>query len=113
MSVKSKRVTRSVLALEIYGIIARVDIAYTISTTLRMIINQLNLLTIPMIVYIDLYSLYKCLIKLRTTKEKRLMIDIIALQESYKHRELYKIRWINGLDNPIDTITKANPNHAL
>jgi hypothetical protein len=112
-SVKSKRVTRSVLASEIYGMVAGVDMAYAISTTLRMITNQLNLPTIPTIVCTDSYSLYECLVKLGTTKEKRLMIDIMALRESYERRELYEIRWINGLDNPADAMTKANPNHAL
>jgi hypothetical protein len=53
--------------------------AITIRTTLKMIIDQLELPIIPTIVYTDLYSLYKCLVKLSTTKEKRLIIDIIAL----------------------------------
>lgn len=41
------------------------------------------------------------------------MIDIMALRESYERRELYEIRWINGLDNPADAMTKAKPNGAL
>jgi hypothetical protein len=41
------------------------------------------------------------------------MIDIIALQESYKRRELFEIRWINKQDNPANTITKTSPNKAL
>jgi hypothetical protein len=44
-----------------------------------MIIDQFKLLVIPIIVYTDLYSLYKCLVKLSTIKEKRLIINIIAL----------------------------------
>jgi len=48
-----------------------------------------------------------------TTKEKRLMIDIMALRQSYERRELFEIRWINGQDNPVDAMTKANPNKAL
>ncbi|KAL0943928.1 uncharacterized protein CTRU02_201815 [Colletotrichum truncatum] len=43
---KSKQVTRSVLALEIYGIVASVDIAYALAITLAIITNYLNLLTI-------------------------------------------------------------------
>ena len=61
----------------------------------------------------DSYSLYEYLVKLSTTKEKRLIIDIIALRQSYKRQELFEIRWINSQDNPADAITKANPNKAL
>jgi len=61
-----------------------VNIVITIGTTLKMIIDRLKLPIIPIIVYTDLYSLYKCLVKLSTTKEKRLIINIIALQQSYK-----------------------------
>jgi hypothetical protein len=98
---------------EIYRMVAGVDIAYTIATIVKMITDQLDLPTIPTIVCIDLYLLYKCLVKLGTTKEKRLMIDIMALQELYKCRELYEIRWINGQDNPANTMTKSNANRAL
>jgi len=53
--------------------------AIVIGTTLKIIIDQLELSIIPIIVYTNLYSLYKCLVKLSTIKEKRLIIDIIAL----------------------------------
>ncbi|KAF7122850.1 hypothetical protein CNMCM5793_000960 [Aspergillus hiratsukae] len=112
-STKSKRVTRSVLASEIYGMVGGVNMAITISTTIKMFTDQLGFEKIPMIMCTDSYSLYKCLIKLRTTKEKRLMIDIMALRQSYKQREIMKIRWINGGDNPADAMTKADPNKAL
>jgi hypothetical protein len=41
------------------------------------------------------------------------MIDIIAFRQSYEHRELLEIRWINRTDNPADAITKAAPNRVL
>jgi hypothetical protein len=77
---KSKRVTRNVLASKVYGIVAGVNIAYAISTTLKLITDHFKLPPISTIVYTDSYSLYEYLVKLGTTKEKRLIIDIIALR---------------------------------
>jgi len=65
------------------------------------------------VVCTDSYSLYECLVKLRTTKEKRLIINIITLRQLYERRELYEIRYINRLDNLADAMTKATPNKAL
>jgi hypothetical protein len=53
------------------------------------------------------------LVKLGTTEEKRLMIDIMALRQSYEQREITEIRWIDGKDNPADAMTKSTPNKAL
>jgi len=49
-SVKCKRVTRSVLASEIYGMVAGVDMAYALGSTLKQITQQLDLPTIPIVV---------------------------------------------------------------
>jgi hypothetical protein len=65
-----------------------VNIAYVIGFTLNIVIKQLDLSMIPIIVYIDSYSLYECLVKLGTTKEKRLIINIMAIRQSYEQREL-------------------------
>jgi hypothetical protein len=79
------------LASEIYGIVKGVDIALAINSIIRMIIQQLDIPLSLIIMCTDSYSLYKCLIKLRTTKEKRLIINIIALRQLYKRRELTKV----------------------
>lgn len=112
-STKSKRITRSVLASEVYGMVAGVDMAHVISSTIQIITTHLHLPPIPTIVCTDSYSLYECLVKLGTTKEKRLMIDIMALRQSYERRELFEIRWINGSDNPADALTKSAGNKTL
>jgi hypothetical protein len=66
--------------------------AIAINTTIKMITEQLGFLQTPIVVYTNLYSLYECLVKLSNTQEKRLMIDIIALQQLYKRREITEIR---------------------
>jgi hypothetical protein len=85
-------VTRSVLASEIYGMIGGVDMAIAINSIIRIITKQLDLPDIHLIIYTDSYSLYEYLVKLGTTHKKRLIIDIMALRQSYKRRELFKIR---------------------
>ncbi|KAM4058304.1 polyprotein [Hirsutella rhossiliensis] len=56
-STKSKRVTRSVLASEIYGMVQGFDMAIVIATTLQAIVKQLDLPPTPLIVCTDSYSL--------------------------------------------------------
>ena len=62
-----------------YRMVSGVNMVIVIGTTLKIIIDRLKLPGIPIIVYTNLYSLYKYLVKLSTIKEKRLIIDIMAL----------------------------------
>ena len=78
-----------------------------------MIVRQLDILLPPIVICTDSYSLYECLVKLRTIKEKRLMINIMALRQSYERRELTEVQWINRQDNPADAMTKATLNKIL
>jgi hypothetical protein len=71
---------------------AGVNIAYIIGSTLNIVTKQLDLSMILIVVYTNSYSLYKCLVKLGTTKEKRLIIDIMAIRQSYERRELQEVR---------------------
>ncbi|EED23139.1 hypothetical protein TSTA_065920 [Talaromyces stipitatus ATCC 10500] len=112
-SAKCKRVTQSVLASEVYGLTAGFDHAFTIASTAKMITSCLDLPAMPVIICMDSFSLYECLDKLGTTKEKHLMIDIMALCQSYEKHEIHEIHWIHGDDNPADAFTKSSPNKAL
>jgi hypothetical protein len=85
-------VTKNIFILEIYGMVGEIDMSFVIRSTLTIIIKQLGLFTIPIIVYINSYSLYECLVKLGTIKKKRLIIDIMAIRKSYENREIFEIR---------------------
>ena len=112
-STKCKRVTRSVLASEICAMAAGADMGLAIGSTLDTITNQLGLPHIPIVICTDSFSLYECLVKLGTTKEKRLMVDIMSLRQDYERQDIHEIRWIQGGDNPADAMTKSSPNKAL
>jgi hypothetical protein len=62
--IKCKRVTRSVLASELYALAHGFDIAAAIKLTVQKI---LQLEQLPLVLYTDLKSLYDCLVKLGTT----------------------------------------------
>ena len=81
-----------VLTSELYVIASRVDIAISLLTTFALITRQLKIDNFPTIIYTDSFSLYECLVKLGTTKEKRLMIDIIVIRQAYEQRELSEVR---------------------
>ncbi|KAI0993952.1 hypothetical protein K3495_g14232 [Podosphaera aphanis] len=68
---------------------------------------------VPIILCIDSFSFFECLVKLGTTREKRLMIDITALRQAYERREITEIIWIKGESNPADALTKSTGNQAL
>ena len=108
-STKCKRVTRSVLASELYAMIHTFDAACVLKYTIDAITKQ----SVPLILCTDSLSLFECLVKLGTTKEKRLMIDISSIREAYELREIAEIVWIKGSSNPADSMTKSNSNRAL
>jgi hypothetical protein len=108
-SVKCKRVTRSVLASELYAMAHGFDISTAIKSTIDRILGK----TVPIVLCTDSKSLYDCLVKLGTTAEKRLMIDIMCLRQAYERREIAEVKWIKGNTNPADSMTKGKASGAL
>jgi hypothetical protein len=68
-----------VLASELYGMVNGFDNTIAISTTLQQVVRTLSIPQILVIVCSDSKLLYDCLVKLGTTNEKRLMINIMLL----------------------------------
>src|SRR5450432_3640132 len=108
-SVKCKRVTRSVLASELYGAAHGFDISVAIKTTLDNVLQS----SVPLVLCTDSKSLYDYLVLLGTTLEKRLMIDVMGLRQAYERRLITDIKWVDGKSNPADAMTKSKPCEAL
>ena len=73
--VKYKRVTRSILASELYSIAHGFDIGIAIKS----IIDKILQVDILLVLCTDSKSLYDYLVRLSTTQEKRLIINIMCL----------------------------------
>ena len=87
-STKYKRVTRSVLASELYSIAYGFDMG----TLVKSIIDRVLEMELLLVVCTDSKSLYECLVKLGTTREKRLMIDVMCLRQAYERREIAEVK---------------------
>jgi len=86
---------------------------FNIGAVVKSIVNRALEIDLPLVIYIDSKSLYECLVKLGTTQEKRLMINVMCLRQAYKRREIAEVKWIKGESNPADSMTKLKPTNAL
>jgi hypothetical protein len=85
-SIKCKRITRSVLTIELFAMIHDFDVDSVLKITLiKMLFLKISIL---LILVTDSKSLYDCLIRLETTVEKRLMVNVMTLRQSYERREI-------------------------
>ncbi|KAI1001776.1 hypothetical protein K3495_g6430 [Podosphaera aphanis] len=87
------------------------DTSTTIKSTVSRILRTEK--PIPLVICTNSKSLYDWLVKLGTTREKRLMIDLISLRQSYERRDIAEVMWIDGNTNPADAMTKSKPCQAL
>jgi hypothetical protein len=104
-SIKCKRVIRSVLAAKLYAMIKNFDVEAIIKSIIEHILKLKN--SLSLILLTDSKSLYDCLVKLDTIAEKRLMIDLMCLRQSYERREIAEIKWIDENINSADAMTKS------
>jgi hypothetical protein len=86
---------------------------FNIGALVKSIINRVLEMELLLVVYMDSKSLYECLVKLGTIREKYLIINVICLRQAYEWREITEVKWIKGESNPADSITKSKPINAL
>ena len=83
------------------------------AASIKATIEQILKTKLPLVVCTDSKSLYDCIVKLGTTQEKRLMVDLMCLRQSYERKLIQEIMWIDGESNPADAMTKSKACTAL
>jgi hypothetical protein len=86
---------------------------FDVEAVIKSIIERMLHIFLSLILLTNFRSLFDCLIKLDTTAEKRLMIDLMCLRQSYERREIAEIRWIDENINFADAMTKSKFCNAL
>jgi hypothetical protein len=65
---------------------------FNISSAIKYTLEKILCTSLPLMICTDSKSLYDYLVKLGTTQEKRLMIDLMCLHQSYERREIAEVR---------------------
>ncbi len=76
------------LAAELFAMIHGFDV----DSVLKAILTKMLGVLIPLTLVTDSKSLYDCLVRLGITVEKRLMMDVMTLRQSYERREITEIK---------------------
>jgi hypothetical protein len=65
---------------------------FDVDPVLKATLTKMLDVAILLILATDSKSLYDCLVRLRTTIEKRLMIDVMTLRQCYERREITEMK---------------------
>jgi hypothetical protein len=67
---------------------------FDVESVLKAILTKLlgNKILISLILAIDSKFLYDCLIRLKTTVKKRLMMNVMTLRQCYERREIIEMK---------------------
>lgn len=102
---KCRRVVKSAFAAELFALIQGHDYGIALQHSLKNILGR----DIELSIYIDSKSVWDSVISLKPLTEKRLLIDIACLRESYQNGELRSFACIDTKFNPADAFTKVIP----
>lgn len=108
-STKSRRVTRKVLAAELYAMAH----AFDVRSTPKLTLSDIHGRKVAMAMYTDPKSLFYFLVGVTSPTEKSLFLDLTGLREAYEVREIDEVLWIPSQNNPADGLTKGKKCEAL
>lgn len=108
-SSKSHRVTRSALGSEVYAFCEGMDIGLAFQFALEAIIGR----RIDVNMFTDSKSLLDTITRLSQASEKRLLIDIAAVREAHRKKEISNVGWVKSKNNLADGLTKYSKSNIL
>eukprot|EP00168_Porphyra_purpurea_P020863 TRINITY_DN895_c0_g1_i6.p1 TRINITY_DN895_c0_g1~~TRINITY_DN895_c0_g1_i6.p1 ORF type:complete len:1091 (+),score=259.84 TRINITY_DN895_c0_g1_i6:1132-4404(+) len=106
---KCKRVVRSAMAGEVYALTAAMDEAFVLRYDLETLYRR----HIPLTIYTDSKQSFDVITRSTHPTEKRLLIDIAGLRESYTRREISSLGLVATEHNIADGMTKLKCGSAL
>ena len=65
---------------------------FNIRAVIKLTVNKILNINLPLVICTDLKLLYNCLVRLGTTQEKRLIINVMCLRQAYERREITKVK---------------------
>ena len=85
------------------------DVAISFQLALEPITGQ----RIPVHMYTDSKSLFDTITRRSQNSEKRLLIDLATVRDSYRRKEITDVTWVRSQFNLADSMTKEIKNNIL
>ena len=108
-SSKSRRVVKSIMAVEVYAFADAFDAAFIVKNDFERIYDQ----HLPLVMLTDSKQTFDVITRASHTTEKRLIIDVAATREAYKRYETSNVGLVRSEQNPADVLTKPQVCGAL
>ncbi len=86
---------------------------FDVDSMLKATLTKMLDVAVSLILATNSKSLYDCLVRLRTTIEKRLMIDVMTLRQFYERKEITEMIWIHDINNSVDSMIKIKSSTVL
>ena len=102
---KCRRVVKSTFAAELFALIQGYDSGMAMKHSLSAIVGR----EVQISIFIDSKGVWDAVVSLKSLTEKRLLIDIASLRQSYSTGELRSFFCIDTSANPADAFTKDVP----
>ena len=102
---KCRRVVKSTFAAELFALVQGYDNGMALKHSISAILGR----DVQIAIYIDSKGVWDAVVSLRSLTEKRLLIDIACLRQSFGTGELKSFYCIDTALNPADAFTKERP----